>query len=100
MTAEESPGGIGSLGPGIRRPRTFIGYKPSNQRVIMGYIRSAEAYVVRGVLIALGCTEGVMLNSGSSSQIKGKTSASNTPINVGATMGVYNMVAATPSSWA
>lgn len=66
----------------------------------MGYISSAEAYEVRGVLIALGCTEGVMLDSGSSSQIKGKTSASNTPINVGATVGVYNMVATSPSSWA
>ncbi|WP_190944969.1 phosphodiester glycosidase family protein [Paenibacillus sp. UASWS1643] len=100
VNAEESPSGIGSFGSGVKRARTFIGYKPSNQRVIMGYIRSAEAYEVRGVLIALGCTEGVMLDSGSSSQIKGKTSASNTPINVGATVGVYNMVAATPSSWA
>lgn len=89
VSAEESPSGIGSFGSGVKRARTLI-----------GYIRSAEAYEVRGMLISLGCTEGVMLDSGSSSQIKGKTSASNTPINVGATVGVYNMVAATPSSWA
>lgn len=101
VTAEESPGGIGSFGSGSKRERTFIGYKPSNQRVIMGYIRYAEAYEVRGVLIALGCTEGVMLDSGSSSQIKGKTSATIKPFNEGnVTEPVYNMVAAIPSSWA
>ncbi|MHB0862673.1 phosphodiester glycosidase family protein [Paenibacillus sp. SEL3] len=97
---EEHTDSIGSFGPGQARPRTLIGYKPSNKRVVLAYVANAEVFDARGVLRELGCTTGVMLDSGSSSQIKAKPSDRSQPVNLGSANLVYNMVAVNPSSWA
>ena len=98
----EQPGSIGYFGiaESNRRSRSVIGYKPSNKRIILAYIPNALPHECRNVLATLGCTAGVMLDSGSSSQIKGKVAGSASAINIGSSVSVYNMVAVTPTSWA
>ncbi|KFN11578.1 hypothetical protein [Paenibacillus macerans] len=99
LNSEESTSNIGD--PSSSRERTFIGYKPSNKRIVMGILLDGEAWEVRTILKNLGCTEGVMLDSESSTSMKGKKGSSNTAITRGNTgTRVYNMVAVTPTSWA
>ncbi|WP_366291718.1 hypothetical protein [Paenibacillus sp. AN1007] len=75
--------------------RTAIGFNYSTKKVTMLYLKSGSAWDCRKVLKALGCDNGILLDSGTSSQMKANTTKVNTKTN-----SVYSMVAVQPSSWA
>ncbi|MCM3128865.1 hypothetical protein ACFQ3J_09560 [Paenibacillus provencensis] len=79
--------------------RTAIGYKSSNNKIVMLYLQSGSAWDCRNVLKALGCGFGVLLDSGTSSQMKAKDSSFNAIHVNSKTNSVYSMVALAPSSW-
>lgn len=75
--------------------RTAIGFNFSTKKVTMLYLQSGSAWDCRKVLKALGCDTGILLDSGTSSQMKANTTKVNSKTN-----SVYSMVAVVPSSWA
>jgi hypothetical protein len=66
----------------------------------MLYLESGSPWDCINVLKSLGCDTGILLDSGTSSQMKAKDSNfSAIPVN-SKTNPVYSMVAVEPSSWA
>ncbi|SDM15645.1 Predicted protein [Paenibacillus sp. OK060] len=98
--AVEHAQSVNSFTDSAKINRTAIGYKNSTKKVVMLYLQSGSAWDCRNVLKALGCDTGILLDSGTSSQMKAKDSSFNVIKVNSKTNSVYSMVAVEPSSWA
>ncbi|ORX92089.1 hypothetical protein K493DRAFT_354888 [Basidiobolus meristosporus CBS 931.73] len=107
ITASEHAGRVGAMGANSTSARTAIGYRSTDNKIILVSIMSATPGQVRSLMKTyIGCKIGVMLDGSNSSQIKGKTAGGQdvlagfgnvTQLKQGP--GIYSMVTVTPSRW-
>ncbi|ORX63533.1 hypothetical protein K493DRAFT_365231 [Basidiobolus meristosporus CBS 931.73] len=101
---------VGRVYPEGKAARTAIGYRRTDNKIILASIQSATPSQVRDLMKTyIGCELGVMLDGGASSQIKGKTPGGTIESadyeNKGKDRGVhedqniYSMVTVSPTRW-
>ncbi|EFM11420.1 hypothetical protein PaecuDRAFT_1866 [Paenibacillus curdlanolyticus YK9] len=87
---------VNGVSPAANADRAAVGFKSG--KIVLAIIKSAKPWDVRNVMVALGCTDAVMLDGSTAAQLRAKTSTG-TVVTTGGPRNIYSYIEVAPTSW-